>query len=167
MENASMFPLAKRAQQKFTLVLFLSCHPAVPPCIPSACHHAAQWHWANDVTISCHLSAALLDPWTCAEDILMMMSSVQLWTWQNSVMPRCSRKPQCWKTPVEKYFWLTLSCLKILSLSWRFICADRPATKTKTLNDSAAPWSRGIASCLQLKRKIKTQLMIYEGVKHK
>lgn len=93
-----MLPLAEKRRQKFTLVLFLSFHPAVPPCMPSACHHAAQWHRANDVIISSNLSAGPLDPWACAGDTLVMMCGVQLWTWQNSLMPRCLRMSKCCKT---------------------------------------------------------------------
>ncbi len=57
-----MFPLAERKRQKFTLALFLSFRPTAPPLTPSDCHHAAQWHRANDVIIQAISQLDLLTP---------------------------------------------------------------------------------------------------------
>lgn len=133
MENASMFPLAeRRRRQKFTLVLFLSSHPAVSPGMPSACYRTAQWHWANDVIISSHFSVGPLDPWACAEDKLVMMCGVQLRSWQNTLMPRRLRMPKCCTKTFEKSSWLTFELLDEHSCYLCvFVCADRPARKVK------------------------------------
>lgn len=156
MENASMFPLAERKRQKFTLVLFLSFHPAVPPCMPSACHHAVQWHRTNDVIISSHLSAGPLDPWACARDTLVMMCGVQLWTWQNSPMPRCLRMPKCCKTPFEKSWWLAFELLENTTIILAFYLGWQDRDKSEPLKDWPTSSLREMASYLHPKWEIKT-----------
>lgn len=149
-----MFPLAerrRRRRQKFTLVLFLSFHPAVSPGMPSACHHTAQWHWANDVIISSHSSVGPLDPWACAEDTLVVMCGVQLWTWQNSLMPRCLRMPKCGKIRFKKVSWLTFTLLCCCPGVWfltglleRWDFKWQPRTKLSRNSLTLATSNRGI-----------------------
>lgn len=159
MENASMFPLAERRRQKFTLVLFLSFHPAVPPGMPSACHHAAQWHWANDVIISSHFSAGPLDPWACAEDTLVMMCGVQLWTWQNSLMPTCLRMPKCCKN-----IWEIL--MTDIWTAWKYSCyLGVLFVLTGLWEKVTSPSLWEMVSYLHPNREIKTKLMMYGWVK--
>lgn len=118
----SVFPLAERRRQIFTLVLFLSFHPAVPPRVPSDCHHAAHQRWSNDVIISSHLSAGPLDPWACARDTLARMCCVQLWTRQNNLIPRCLRLPKCCKIASEKSSWLTFEPLQNTAVTLNYLC---------------------------------------------